>query len=44
MEKKLPDIMKDFDATDIFNADKNNLFFKALPNKPIERKKRRIRR
>lgn len=34
-KKKLPDIMKDFDDTDIFNADKNDLCFKALPNKLI---------
>ena len=32
---KLQDFMTDFNAADIFNADKTSLFFRAFPNKTL---------
>lgn len=34
-KRNLPEIMKNFDAVDIFNADETNMFFRVLPNKTM---------
>lgn len=37
--KQLPNILKDYEPDDIFNADETGLFFKCLPNKTFAFKK-----
>ena len=33
MKNKLIDLIKDYEAQNIFNADETSLFWRALPNK-----------
>ena len=38
MKNKLIDIIKDYEAHNIFNADETSLFYKAMPNKTMHYK------
>lgn len=37
-KKKLPDIVKNYATTEIFNADETGLFYRALPDKTLSKK------